>query len=485
MPQQFVEGEDDVIVDGRWVSKGLVYQQMMSAVQEGFYIPEPPVPSGPKVLPWLPSRTSPNKDFKMLTPEEFLEKLNGVCDAFQPLEPSPAAMIAHTRPGQALESPRAYQLAAAEGSLSRLVEEAMWSGPIRHMAICVMAQRVIMLADSIRDNPDTSPGGRELMVSLLSSVKQMCAANTGDITVSRSDKFSGRIVILFGSASCTPEDLLKCCEDRYREVDQHCILIAVTMSAEPAGSAQLGKTIAAAINAWGEAEAKFGPPGTAGGAGRPELLIHLFGTAGFGAWAKALKLWHEQSYYPDEKRLTGRMLALDKILKGVVLDSAPGDSGTTVLGAFPMVQGDAALLSAMNSYNADGSQPSEVQKLQAMQKAMRDLTKKGGPLWDYYDGILEKEQGLPMQVHQYEPVVPLLFIYSDADKIAPAAQIERYLTECEIRQAQKVADHGVAPAPPARVLHLENSGHVAHRAGPTEVEYWKSVHDFWRFSLFC
>ncbi|CAK9083381.1 Uncharacterized protein SCF082_LOCUS39579 [Durusdinium trenchii] len=407
MPQQFVEGEDDVIVDGRWVSKGLVYQQMMSAVQEGFYIPEPPVPSGPKVLPWLPSRTSPNKDFKMLTPEEFLEKLNGVCDAFQPLEPSPAAMIAHTRPGQALESPRAYQLAAAEGSLSRLVEEAMWSGPIRHMAICVMAQRVIMLADSIRDNPDTSPGGRELMVSLLSSVKQMCAANTGDITVSRSDKFSGRIVILFGSASCTPEDLLKCCEDRYREVDQHCILIAVTMSAEPAGSAQLGKTIAAAINAWGEAEAKFGPPGTAGGAGRPELLIHLFGTAGFGAWAKALKLWHEQSYYPDEKRLTGRMLALDKILKGVVLDSAPGDSGTTVLGAFPMVQGDAALLSV--------PQP--------------------------HLGELE---------------------------IAPAAQIERYLTECEIRQAQKVADHGVAPAPPARVLHLENSGHVAHRAGPTE-----------------
>lgn len=30
-------------------------------------------------------------------------------------------------------------------------------------------------------------------------------------------------------------------------------------------------------------------------------------------------------------------------------------------------------------------------------------------------------------------------------RIAPAAQIERYLTECEIRQAQKVADHGVAP----------------------------------------
>ena len=28
-----------------------------------------------------------------------------------------------------------------------------------------------------------------------------------------------------------------------------------------------------------------------------------------------------------------------------------------------------------------------------MQKAMRDLTKKGGQLWDYYDGILEKDSG--------------------------------------------------------------------------------------------
>lgn len=265
-------------------------------------------------------------DFKLLTPEKFLERLDAVCDSFQPLDTATSYLI-EVKGDEAPQSPRAFQLANAEGALSRLVEEAMWSGPIRHMAICVMAQRVIMLSDSMRSDPNNAPGGRELMVSLLSSVKQMCAANTGDITISRHDKFSGRIVILFGSASCTGEQLLKDCGERYRDIDQNCMLIAVSMGAEPAGSAQLGKTIAAAVNAWGEAEAKNGPPGTAGGAGRPELLIHLFGGAGFTAWAKVLKLWMEQYHYPDEKRLTGRMLPLDKILKGVVLDSAPGALG--------------------------------------------------------------------------------------------------------------------------------------------------------------
>lgn len=324
---RFDTSDDGFIVDGRWVTTGTPSSlQQMPPVKEAFYVSEPPIPTGPKALPWLPSRSTSNPDFKLLTPEKFLERLDAVCDSFQPLDTATSYLI-EVKGDEAPQSPRAFQLANAEGALSRLVEEAMWSGPIRHMAICVMAQRVIMLSDSMRSDPNNAPGGRELMVSLLSSVKQMCAANTGDITISRHDKFSGRIVILFGSASCTGEQLLKDCGERYRDIDQNCLLIAVSMGAEPAGSAQLGKTIAAAINAWGEAEAKNGPPGTAGGAGRPELLIHLFGGAGFTAWAKVLKLWMEQYHYPDEKRLTGRMLPLDKILKGVVLDSAPGALG--------------------------------------------------------------------------------------------------------------------------------------------------------------
>ena len=106
----------------------------------------------------------------MLTQEKFLERLDAVCDSFQPLDSATTYLI-EVKGDEAAQSPRAFQLANAEGALSRLVEEAMWSGPIRHMAICVLAQRVIMLTDSIRSDPDNAPGGRELMVALLSSVK--------------------------------------------------------------------------------------------------------------------------------------------------------------------------------------------------------------------------------------------------------------------------------------------------------------------------
>ncbi|CAJ1351991.1 unnamed protein product [Effrenium voratum] len=301
-PQQATDAgssEDGFIVEGRWLqpgqgSQGAQTYSHMPPLQEGFYVPEPPMPLGPKALPWLPSRTCEDKDFTMLTKEDFLAKLNDVCDSFQPETKEVENFD--------LQTPhRTFELAAAEGALSRLMEEVMWSGPIRHMAICVMAQRVIMLADSIKKNPDT-PGGRALMAALLSSVKQMCAANTSDVTINKAEKFSGRVVLLLGSASCSPEVLIKTCCEKYRQIDHHCMITALSMGAEPAGSAQLGKAFAAAINAWADAEAQYGPPGTAGGAGRPELLVHLFGSAGFAAWSKMLRLWHEQFMYPDNKR---------------------------------------------------------------------------------------------------------------------------------------------------------------------------------------
>ena len=287
-------------------------------------MPEPPVPLGPTALPWLPSRRPANPDFKMLEKADFLAKLNEVCDAFQPEEVPIIGITGLSPMSESAPSPQnTFKLAVAQSSLSTLLEEAMWSGPIRHMAICVMARRVIMLADSIRSNPET-PGGKELMVALLTAVKQMCAANTNDVAVSDGERFSGRVVLLLGSASCMPEQLLKKCGERYRQIDQHCKILALSMGAEPAGSAQLGKAMAIAVNAWGDAEEKYGPPGTAGGAGRPELMVHLFGSAGFHAWAKTLRIWYEQSFYPDQRRLNGRVPTMDKVLKGVVLDSAPG-----------------------------------------------------------------------------------------------------------------------------------------------------------------
>mmetsp|Transcript_60411 Transcript_60411/g.141240 ORF Transcript_60411/g.141240 Transcript_60411/m.141240 type:complete len:765 (+) Transcript_60411:70-2364(+) len=476
------QAEDDgIIVDGRWAQpQG---GQMQMQVPDAFFVAEPAMPMGPKALPWLPSRRPGSDDFKMLEKDDFLNKLNEVCDAFQPDDlPVVISGLGFSPMSESSASPQSqnqFKLAVAQGSLSTLVEEAMWSGPIRHMAICVMARRVIMLADAIRTNTET-PGGKDLMVALLSAVKQMCAANTNDVTISKTDRFSGRIVLLLGSASCLPEQLLKQCEERYRQVDQHCMILALSMGAEPAGSAQLGRAMAIAVNAWGDAEEKYGPPGTAGGAGRPELLIHLFGSAGFHAWAKLLRLWYEQSFYPDQKRLRGRVQNMEKLLKGVILDSAPGDSGNRMLGAFPLVQGDAALLSAMNGYGADGTEQSEVEKLQASQSSMRELTKKNGPLWDYYEDLMRQEQGLPMLVHQHEPCVPLLFAYSASDRIAPAVQIERYIEECRMRLSQ-LGSQAQGP----RQLFFESSGHVAHRSGATAEEYWRTVHDFWRQALFC
>ena len=326
----YAQPEDDgIIVNGSWAmpqNPGQVPTQYPNP--ESFFVPEPPVPLGPTALPWLPSRRPESADFKMLEKEDFLSKLNEVCDAFQPDE------VPITGLSPMSESPASpqntFKLAVAQSSLSTLLEEAMWSGPIRHMAICVMARRVIMLADSIRNNPET-PGGKELMVALLTSVKQMCAANTNDVAVSKGERFSGRVILLLGSASCMPEQILKECGERYRQIDQHCIILALSMGAEPAGSAQLGKAMALAVNAWGEAEDKYGPPGTAGGAGRPELLVHLFGSAGFHAWAKTLRIWYEQSFYPDQRRLTGRVPTMDRVLKGVILDSAPGKNSVSVM----------------------------------------------------------------------------------------------------------------------------------------------------------
>eukprot|EP00931_Biecheleriopsis_adriatica_P113589 TRINITY_DN886_c0_g3_i1.p1 TRINITY_DN886_c0_g3~~TRINITY_DN886_c0_g3_i1.p1 ORF type:complete len:734 (+),score=161.54 TRINITY_DN886_c0_g3_i1:2-2203(+) len=482
---QYSNGSDDgIIVEGRWLQTGQADLQQMQHMQPlyeaepaPFYVEPAPPPVAPRPLPWLPSRR-PAEGAKMLDKEEFLKRLNEVCDAFEPNDSGMEGLGSG-------EYKMQQAFAAAEDSLIELVEQAVMSGPIRHLAICVLARRVTMLAESIRQNPDT-PGGKRLMVALLTGVKKMCAANTGEVrqeTGERDDRFSGRVVLLLGSASCSADALLKTCGERYRQLDPHCLVLALSMGAEPAGTAQLGKALSIAVNTWAEAVERHGAPGTAGGAGRPELLVHLFGSAGFSAYAHLLRIWDEQAHFPDQKRIpSGRVPHMSTVLRGVVLDSAPGDSGTKRLGALPLVQGDAALLSAMNSFGADGSEQSEADKLQASQNAMRELTKRDGALWEYYDGISQQEQQVTMNVHQREPPVPLMFAFSESDKIAPAAQIQRYIDECEMRQSQSNNAQNV-PAP--RRHCFERSAHVQHRSGPIADEYWRACSDFWRIALFC
>lgn len=475
--------DDGIIVDGRWLQHGQVpdqnqdyYYQQQNQVQMQHHVMEPPII--PRRLPWVPGRKAASEMTKTMDKDEFLKQLNDVCDSFQPEEVnSSSAYDAGPHINFQLES--AY--AAAEEALADLVESAVINGPIRHMALCVMARRVVMLAESIKHNEKT-PGGRRLMVALLNGVKSICAADTAEVGVEASERFSGRVVLLLGSTSCTVKYLLETCGARYRQLDPHCIVIALSMGADPAGLAQIGKALATTVNAWTDAVTKFGPPGTAGGAGRPELMVHLFGSNGFAAWARFLRIWDEQAHFPDKKRIRGVVPAMSQVLRGVLFDSAPGESGTKRLGPLPSVQGDAALLGAMTAFGADGSDEPEVNRLLVSQNAMRVLMNRSGALWQHYEGQLEQEQLDTVEVLRREPPVPVLFVYSESDRIANAGLVDQYIAECE----GKLAPHyGTKSIPPPRRHKFERSGHCAHRKGDQEEEYWRVTSDFWRIALFC
>lgn len=491
--------DDGLIVEGRWVVPPGQQEsfhmhppwqpmQQMHPLQEEepeevMHFERAPPPVIPRPLPWLPSRNSECSDTETLDKDRFIQKLDDVCNQFQ----APEVDNTHVQEvnGTIVNIQLEGAFTAAEETLSELVQLSVMNGPIRHMAICIMARRVVMLSESIRNGSNTSPGGKRLMFALLTAVKQISAANTGEVAVQRGSdgKFSGRVILLMGSAMCSPDQLLKTCGERYRNLDQHCLVLALSMGSEPAGTAQLGQALNTAVTSWADAVAKDGPPGTAGGAGRPELLVHLFGSAGFAAWAQLLRIWDEQAHFPDAKRIKcGQVMPLASVLRGVVLDSAPGDKGQNRLGALPMVQGDAALLSAMTGYAADGSEEKEITKMQASQEAMRELMARDGPVWQHYTAIAQKEQMRTREVHAREPAVPLIFVYSSSDRIAPADVIERYVMECEGRLAQSPQSHNV-PVP--RRLRLEKGSHVSHRDGEQKEEYWRAVSDFWRVALFC
>lgn len=495
---QFSNGtssDDGLIVEGRWVQPGENFlmnpwqpPQLMHPVheetpEEVMHFEKAPPPVIARPLPWLPSRNSERSDSEPMDKEMFIQKLDDVCGRFQ----APEVDNTHMQEvnGTVVNIQMEAAFTAAEEALTELVEQSVMNGPIRHMAICVMARRVVMLAESIRNGSNTSSGGKRLMVALLTAVKQIAAANTGEVAIHRGegDKFSGRVILLLGSAMCTKDQLLKQCGDRYRNLDPHCLVLALSMGSEPSGSAQLGEALNIAVTSWADAVTKHGPPGTAGGAGRPELMVHLFGSAGFAAWSQLLRIWDEQAHFPDAKRIKcGQVMPMASVLRGVVLDSAPGDKGQSRLGALPLVQGDASLLSAMTGYAADGSEEQDMSKMQASQAAMRELTARDGPVWQYYSEIAEKELLRSREVHAREPAVPLMFIYSGSDRIAPADIIERYIMECEGRLSQDPQAHNV-PVP--RRLRLEKGSHVGHRSGQEKDEYWRAVSDFWRLALFC
>lgn len=433
---------------------------------EVFMVPQSPAPAA-RPLPAVPRRVVPGEAPPSMGQDEFLDRLDFVCDGFANLEH--VNLFDRNAAGMAY----ADRLNEAEISLDQLTATAVQCGPIRHLAMCVLARRAALLAELIRVGQDP-PGGRPLMMALITSVKKICAADGDDVLVDRPQRFSGRVVLILGYGGNLAKDM-EDCMPKYRELDPSCLVIALSMGAEPSGSALVAKALELAVNAWAESVAQHGKPGTAGGAGRPELLVHLFGNYGFRAWALLLKLWEQQVVYPDQRRLQGPVPNMISILRGVVLDSAPIGPSQRKITPLPLVQGDAALLAPMSSYAADGAAQTEVERLTSSQQVMTELLRKDGPLWAYYQSQIDLEPDQMMEVHMREPPAPLLFIFAGNDKIAPPAPIENYIKECERRSTR-------IHMAPTLAVKLDRSQHCGHRR-EHEIQYWQSVQEFWQGAL--
>lgn len=65
-------------------------------------------------------------------------------------------------------------------------------------------------------------------------------------------------------------------------------------------------------------------------------------------------------------------------------------------------------------------------------------------------------------VHAMEPPVPMLFLYSENDKVISAAHVEQYIEELT-RRAQ--------PPPEPQRYKLKNSAHCMHRLGDTKAGF--------------
>ncbi|CAE8594586.1 unnamed protein product, partial [Polarella glacialis] len=89
--QQGRDSYDSMLVDGHWAPGP--HQGMMGSVPEQYHYEDQqqqamahfapaPQPTVPRPLPWLPSRTASGEDVKTMDKEEFLRRLNEVCDSF-------------------------------------------------------------------------------------------------------------------------------------------------------------------------------------------------------------------------------------------------------------------------------------------------------------------------------------------------------------------------------------------------------------------
>jgi len=226
---------------------------------------------------------------------------------------------------------------------------------------------------------------------------------------------------------------------------------------------QCAEGIRAAADAWSKCS------------GKPKLLVHLISNSGMHAWTELLHSWnalHSCNFEEQEVSLPIPLPAMDDVLRGMILDSAPDSAVTTESCIQSLVQSVAAVVSVAVSTRHDGSAEKKKEAEIASKRAVSAIIGANSVVKAYLHNKPERfltklASADTVVVHALEPPVPLQFIYSKDDNIIVSQGVERYLQEVNERPSRK----GMALP---RVWCLEKSRHCFHKI-TSQDEYRKRV----------
>jgi len=348
------------------------------------------------------------------------------------------------------------------GALTQAVVAA--GSNLGHKYACIYSRRFLSLMQDMRMGK--VPFSAKRMAALSAILSGMFASDQEEFVVlPPKASFNGRVVMIFTYGGGNLNDMQDCIEWN-QEFDVGCLVVALTFTAGGIyGQDQLARALEAAVNAWADAA-----PGV-----ERALYIQLYSNLGMQAWCELLKLWEKQVSLPDRTRLRGPVPPMSRVLRAILLDSAPDaainvpDTITSFSTSYGMMLASAA------DFDANGDPLEPTQMKQAAAQGKTELRREDNVLARTWltmpeEDLLALSRADTATVHQLEPPVPLLFIYSTQDTIIRSRGIETYIAECEQRPSR-------AGLPPPQRLRYDNTQHCFHKAQKKD-EYWSTVSGF-------
>lgn len=337
--------------------------------------------------------------------------------------------------------------------LTPVVDEVLAAGPLKHTLLCILARRLVVLLQEER-----CAEGDHLARELMRCIKEACARDSNMIVLSPESLFSGRVHLLLGWGGSSASDMLDC-GSRYRALDAGCVVVALTMECQT----QVASVLEVLSGVWRDCPDVL-----------PCLWVHLFSNLGFNSWVQILKSWKADELGDTSHPRLG-LPSIHAVLRGVVLDSAPDDQLPRMKSIRALMRSDAALLSMLVAVDVDGRELSDVERDRASLDAKTEVLKREGLLWEDVgkmtdEAVAAKACADTCSMHEAQPSVPELFIYSVADQVIPVAGVERYITECESRANRDRLD-------PPRRLTFSGTAHCFHKRDKAD-EYWRAVDAF-------